>query len=134
MMTPERCFNIAGRKPRSKRTAEKRFSSNSCCQISSLSASAPPLGGGTADAVDQNIEAAEPVESCLDDMFCSWARAGVRLNELFCIAAFRDGSGRREHQPSAGYQPIHNRLANPLGATGDEDSFTGEFVSVGNDL
>src|SRR5438046_2944793 len=43
-MTPEHCFSIAGRKPRSRRTAENRFNSNSCCQMSSVNASTPPSG------------------------------------------------------------------------------------------
>src|SRR6266404_950419 len=84
--------------------------------------------GRTADAVDQNIQAAEPVEGCLDNTIRTRARTDVRLDELFGIDVFGDGSCRGEHQPSAGPQALHNRLANSLGSTRDEDSFTGEFL------
>src|SRR3954464_14912698 len=43
-MTPDRCSSMAGRKPRSRRTAENKFNSNSCRQISSVNARTPPPG------------------------------------------------------------------------------------------
>src|SRR4029077_563736 len=90
--------------------------------------------GRTANAVDQNIEAAQPVEGCLDDVIRSRAGADIRLNELFGIAACGDGSCSGEHRPAAAYQAIHNSFANSPRAAGDEDSFAGEFVCVVWDL
>src|SRR6058998_346903 len=131
MMTPECCFSIAGRKPRSRRTAENRFSSNSCCQTSSVNASTPPPGRGrTAETVDQYVKAAEPVEGCLDDVIRSRLRGAIRLNELFGIAARGDSSGSGEHRRPAASQAVYNGLANSFRASCDQDSLAAEFVCV----
>src|SRR3989442_565543 len=89
--------------------------------------------GRTADAVDQNVEPAEPVEGCLDDVIRAHARAAVRLDELSEIAAHGDGSGSGEYRSSAASQAIHDGLANALAAASDEDSLAGEFVCLGGD-
>src|ERR1700719_1631713 len=87
--------------------------------------------GRTADAVDQDIQAAEPLEGCLDDMIRSRARTDIRLDELRSVAVSGNGSRRGQHRPSASEQTFHNRLANSFGAARNEDSLAGEFVSVG---
>ena len=101
-MTPERCFSIAGRKPRSKRTAENRFHSNSCCQISSVNASTPPPGAEEPPTLLIKMSSS-PSRSkiVLDDVISSRACADVRLNELFGIGAYRDSPRRGEHRTAA---------------------------------
>src|SRR5881397_2372830 len=112
MMTPECCFSIAGRKPRSRRTAENRFSSNSCCQTASVNASTPPPGADEPPTL--LIKMSRPPrrsKGCLDDVISSRARADSRLNEPLGIAAGWDGSGGNEHRASAAQEAIYDGLA-----------------------
>jgi hypothetical protein len=86
--------------------------------------------GGTAGAVDQNVESAEPVESCTNDMIGSRARTDICLNQMFGIAVGRDGFGGGENRGSAAQKTCYNGFANPFGPAGDENSLSGEFVRI----
>ena len=86
--------------------------------------------GGTANTVDQDVEATEPLESVLDDLIGSRSRRAIGLNESFAITAFGDRSRRGEYRRSALEQAIDGCFANAPGATGHEHAFTPELVSV----
>src|SRR6185295_2614725 len=84
----------------------------------------------TADAVDQNVQTAETVQGCLDDVVRSRACAAIRLNKLFWIATCGNRSSRGEHRAATASQAIHDRFTDSFAAARDKDSLSAEFLRV----
>jgi hypothetical protein len=57
---------------------------------------APGRRGGTPNGIDEDVQAAEPVEGSLDDPVYPVRSADIRLNKMVGGAASRNRSGSRE--------------------------------------
>lgn len=131
MMTPEPCFNMPGRNPRSSRTAESKFNSSSCCQISSVNASAPPPGAALPPAALIRMSRPPKRSSAVLMMWSAPVRVVTSAWMKFAELSPRRKMARGgEHLPAAVSQAIHNRFSNSFCAAGHQDSFAGELVRV----
>ena len=91
---------------------------------------APARRRGTADVVDQDVEAAETIHGRLDDLIDPFARTDVCLDEPIRRAARRKRSCRRDHLSTSANEALDNCFANAPGSTRNQNSSAREIACL----